>query len=307
MPPSSTQPLISTAAVGTGYAFLAASLFAMLNVVIRMADPYMTVWHMMFGRSLFGIVAMGILARAMGIRLLGVHRGVLTVVGLAGVTGVTSLTAALVLIPLFDALVLLYLFPAFAALLSPWLTGDRVSGRQWRLIALACMGAGFVLWSGELGNQLQWGHLLALSAAFFYGLALTLTRRVSGTNSPLTPFYYISAAGCLVCVGPLLWQQAPLWPDMQGFPALAGIAVLGTAAHLSTNKALSYLPSPQVGVISMAEVVFGAVFGFFLFGEPLGWGSLAGGVLILASGIRLNAPQRRLAAGKPVVPASRRV
>lgn len=208
--------------------------------------------------------------------------------GVTGAAGVTALTVALIVLPLFEALVLLYLFPAFAALLSPWLTGDRVTGRQWCLVAAACAGSGLVLWSGQLVNGLQLGHLLALLAAFCLGLAFTLTRRISGDNSVLTPFFYICAAGIVVTTGPILFQPESLAISIAGLPALAAVALLATAAHLAGNKALTYLSSPQVGVICMAEVPFGAIIGLLLFGEYLGLRTLMGGVLIIAAGIGLN-------------------
>ena len=66
------------------------------------------------------------------------------------------------------------------------------------------------------------------------------------------------------------------------------LAVLGAAAHLASNKALSYLSSPRVGIISMTEVLFGGIFGFMLFNEPLGCRSVIGGVLVFGSAICLN-------------------
>lgn len=296
MRPSTIPSALPPTTVGLACAFLAAALFAMLNVAIRLAEPYMTIWHIMLGRSLFGIVAMLLLARSMEIRILGVHRRLLLSLGLAGVTGVTCLTGALMLLPLFEALVLIYLYPAFAAILSPWLTGDRMTRRDWGFIVLATLGTAIVLWTGDLKGRLQWGHLLALAAAFFYGLTITLTRRASKANTPLTPFFYISAVGGIACLVPLLWQPQPLWPAVQGLPALGGVAVLATAAHLATNKALSSLPSPQVGVISMLEVVFTGVLGLVLFREPLGLQALTGGALILAGGIGLNMAGRRCTA-----------
>jgi len=286
-----TAPMPAVLA-GMGYAALAATLFALLNVLIRLAEPHMSIWHMMFGRSLFGVLAMTLLARSLGIRVLGVHRRLLTAVGVAGVSGVLCLMGALVLLPLFDALVLLYLYPAFAAVLSPWLTGDRVTGRDWGWIALATLGTGIVLWSGRVAGQLQWGHLLGLAAALAYGVSFTLTRRASGANSPLTPFFYVSAVGCLACLGPLFWPPGPVLPDSRGLPALAAIAVLGTVAHLANNKALSLIPSPKVGVISMLEVVFSGAFGFWLFHEGFGGQSFLGAALILAAALGLNTARR---------------
>jgi drug/metabolite transporter (DMT)-like permease len=277
---------------GLIYAFVAAVCYAGLNTAIRFADVHMSIWHIIFYRSLFGVMAMGLLAWMQGLEILGRQRPTLGLLGLAGALGVVALTVALILLPLFEALVLFYLFPTFSALLSPWLTRDRVPPGDWLCIGTACVGTALVLWSGKLGGGFQWGHFLALCAALCLGLTFTLTRRVSADNSPLTPFFYICAAGIAVSIGPVLLQPTTLAIPTDGLPALAAVAVLATAAHLAGNKALVYLPSPRVGVILMSEVIFGAIIGLLIFDEFLGMRTLLGGVLIIGSGIGLNFNRR---------------
>ena len=231
---------------------------------------------------------MVLLARATGVEILGRQRRTLCLVGISGALGISGLTMAVILLPLFEALILLYLFPAFSALLSPWLTRDRVTGRDWFFIGVACCGAALVLWSGQLGGRLQWGHLVALIASSCIGLTFTLIRRVSHDTSPLTPFFYICAAGIVVGAGPIFYQSETLMLSTQGLLPLLAVSVLAIGAHLTQNMALSYLPSPRVGVICMSEVVFGAIIGMLMFGEFFGLQTLIGGVLIIGSGIWLN-------------------
>jgi drug/metabolite transporter (DMT)-like permease len=153
---------------------------------------------------------------------------------------------------------------------------------------LAFIGTVLILWSGQAAGRLQWGHLAGLTAGFGYGLTITLIRRVSAFNSPLTPFFYISLVGTVVCIGPLLFQQSPILIQSQGAIGLLVISTLAACAYLASNKALSYLPSPKTGVIGMSEVVFGAILGLVLFNEPMGWRSVLGGFLIISSDIWLT-------------------
>ena len=183
------MPTVSLPWIGAICAFAAACSYAGLNAAIRFADAHMSIWHIVFYRSLFGVAAMIVLAWVKKYPLLGMQRSTLCLAGFSGAVGITALTLALILLPLFEALVLLYLFPVFAALLSPWLTGDRVSNRDWLLISAACCGAAIVLWSGKRVEGLHWGHLLSLIASFSLGLTFTLIRRVSSENNPLTPFF----------------------------------------------------------------------------------------------------------------------
>jgi len=274
--------------LGILYAFLSATIYSLYNISIRYSEPYLTVWHILFFRSLIGVTAMSVFARWMDFDMLGQRRGLLIITGLAGMGSLICILEAIILLPLFEALVLIYLYPVFAALLSPRLTGEKMTPSEWLLIGLAFCGTTLILWSGHVGGQFQPGHLFALIAAFANALTVTLIRLLSAKNNSLTPLFYVSVVGCLVCAGPLLLQDAPLQVGAKGVIWILVIATLATSAYLAAIKALAYLPSPKMGVISMTEVALGAFSGFVLFNESLSWRSFFGAVLIIGSGIRLN-------------------
>ena len=273
--------------LGALLAFVAAALFAVADLAIKYFEPHLSVWDMIMGRSLLGVVALAVLARWTGTRLLGRGRGAMIVVGLCGSTFIVCLTIALMLLPLFEALVLVYLFPVFAALLSPRLTGERISPRDWLLIVLAFGGAVLILWPDQLDGRLQWGHCFGLAAAFLNGLTLTLIRAKSANNTSLIPVFYICLAGCLVFTGPFLSQDAPFRIEPVGILGLLIIGSMATAAYVSLSKALARLSSPRVGIIGMAEVVLGGLGGFLVFDEALYGRSILGAALIIGSGICL--------------------
>jgi drug/metabolite transporter (DMT)-like permease len=281
-------------------AVLAAFLFSCLNVVIRFSESYLTIWHMLFGRSLFGVLFLVCMARTLGVGLAGRNRIILAVLGCTGSAGVLLLTVALLRIPLFQALILFYTYPVVAALISPWLTPDTNSLRDWMCIALAFVGTGLTLWSGGMsGLELEIGHAAGLGASAFMGLTLTLVRRVSTVNSPLTPIFYISSIGMLASIFPMLHPDVGFMVPALGFVWVVAIGLFAVLAHIATNRALAFIASAKVGSISMLEVVFGAVYGYVLFSETLGISTVAGGGLIIAASIGL-------AQSEPSIPGTKR-
>ncbi len=281
-------PAASSIFYGAALAVLAAFLFSCLNVVIRFSDPYLTIWHMMFGRSLFGTIFLLLLARSTGVRLAGRNRRTLILLSLTGTAGILCLTLALLRIPLFQALILFYTYPVVAALISPWLTSDSNSLWNWACIVLAFIGTALTLWSGQYGTLgLDTGHIAALAASACMGLTMTLVRRVSGVNSSLTPIFYISVMGMLVSLVPLFHPNVGFSIPLPGLAWLLAIGLFAVLAHIATNKALGYIASAKVGSISMLEVIFGAIFGYVLFSEPLGWSTMGGGALIIMAALGL--------------------
>jgi drug/metabolite transporter (DMT)-like permease len=284
---------------GAGLALLAAFFFSCLNVAIRFSDPYLTVWHMILGRSVFGTVFLVVMARSLGVGLAGQRRWVLFILGCTGTAGILFLTIALLRIPLFQALILFYTYPVLAAVISPWLTPDTNSLRDWVFIGLAFVGTALTLWSGRInGLELDIGHGAGLVASVFMGLTLTLVRRVSRENTPLTPIFYISIVGMVASFFPMLHPDVGLSVPALGLAWLMAIGLFAVLAHIATNAALSFIASAKVGSISMLEVLFGAVYGYVLFSEALGWSTLVGGGLIIGASFGLAQGGGRVPVGE---------
>ncbi len=273
---------------GVVYAVLAAFSYAAFDMSVRFYKPWLNAWEMMLGRSIFGVILVVVLARWTGVDLMGKNRIFLLVTGLIGTLGILCLMAALLLLTLFEALALLYLFPAFAAIFSPWVTNEKLEFSGWICIVIAFIGTLLIIWTGYVGGGLKWGHLLGLASGMCYGLTITLIRRLRSDNNPLTPFFYLSAVGAVVCVGPVLAQTKHLEIGLPGISGVIAIGALGACALLCSNKALGALPSPQVGVIGMIEVPLGALGGLIFFGERLNWQLLFGAGLILVSSVWLH-------------------
>lgn len=269
-------------------ATMAAFLFSCLNVAIRYSDPYLTIWHMIFGRCVLGTIFLLLLAKGTGTQISGQKKKTLLLVSLTGTAVIFCLTYALLRIPLFQALILFYTYPVVAALISPWLTSDSNSLWNWVCIALAFIGTALALWSGQSGTlALNIGHIAGLAASVSMGLTMTLIRRVSDVNSSLTPIFYISVMGMLVSLVPLFHPNNEFSMPLPGVAWLFAIGLFAVLAHISSNKALSYIASAKVGSISMLEVFFSAIYGYILFSEPLGWSTAAGGLLIILAALGL--------------------
>lgn len=282
------------------YAGSAAMLYVCLDVSVRLFDPYLTVWEMVLGRSVFGLVFAVTLARGARLNLWGRQRGLLFLSGCTSMFAITCLTGALVLVPLFDALVLLYLFPAIAALVSPLITGERSSARDWLLIGLAFTGSTLVVWPDNAELSIRVGHLCGLGSAVGMGVTYTLIRRLRAQNNVLSPFFYCCLVGSVICSVPVIWQGHITRLGVMGITGMVVLAVLAMIAHLVTNKALGYLASPKVGVIGMTEVVAGGILGYIAFDEGWSWLKTGGSVLVLGSGVLLSLSGRRIRPCEPM-------
>jgi drug/metabolite transporter (DMT)-like permease len=276
---------------GIIWVLLAPLFYAAMTSSARLATAHLSVWQIGAGRFVLGLALVPVLIRFLGLRLWGRQRFLLGVRGLCGALAFLLQVAAFQRIPLSLAMVLFYLYPAFTALLSPWVAGERPSRGSWPFIIGALGGTTLILRPGDsaAGGGLGLGHFLALTASVMCAMTLLLARRLGRENNIYTLFYYFCLVGLLASLGPLLAQKGPLLPVSSfAWVQLAAVAVFSVGAQLSLNQALMQIPAPKVSVTMTAEVPLVACFGILYLGEPMTWPLAVGGLLIFLCGIGLN-------------------
>ncbi len=268
---------------------LAPLFYAAMSASAKLAGVHVSVWHIGVGRFGLGLLVIPPIVKALGLSLWGKQRFLLTVRGLCGSVAFLLLVASLQRIPLSLALILFYLYPAFTALLSSWVTGESTARIAWLFICCAFIGIILILWPSETSAALNLGHLFAVIASVLCALTLLLVRRLSRENNIYTLFFYLCLTGTLASLAPLLMQEAPILPlQTAGWLGVAAVALFSIGAQLFINQALVYIPAPRVSVMMTAEVPLVAAFGVLYLGEPIGWRLILGALFIFGSGIGLN-------------------
>lgn len=274
---------------GLIWACLAPFFYAAMSASAKLAGAHVSVWHVGVGRFGLGLLVIPPVVRVLGLSLWGKQRVLLTLRGLCGSVAFLLLVASFQRIPLSLAMILFYLYPAFTALLSSWVTGEPVAKIAWFFICCAFIGIILILWPSETSAALNPGHLFAVIASVLCALTLLLVRRLSRENNIYTLFFYLCLTGTLAALVPLFLQKTPILPQQTvSWFGIIAVAVFSIGAQLSINQALASISAPKVSVMMTAEVPLVAAFGVLFLGEPIGWRLICGALLIFASGIGLN-------------------
>jgi drug/metabolite transporter (DMT)-like permease len=263
--------------------------YSAMNASAKLAGAHLSVWQIGVGRFGLGLLLVPVIVKALGMSLWGRQRFLLTVRGLCGSVAFLLLVASFQKIPISLATVLFYLYPAFTALLSPWIAGEPTAKIAWPFIGGAFIGTCLILWPHEASGALNVGHLFAVIASVLCAFTLLLVRRLGRDNNIYTLFFYLCLAGTLAGLGPLMMQDAPLLPEHPtAWAGLMAVAVFSIGAQLSINQALVRIQAPKVSVMMTAEVPLVAGFGVLYLGEPFDWRLILGALLIFTSGVGLN-------------------
>jgi drug/metabolite transporter (DMT)-like permease len=190
---------------------------------------------------------------------------------------------------------LLFLYPAFVAILSALVLRERISDIKILAIGLAVLGTALTV-SPE-GGQLI-GVVLALTAALIYSIYIIVgsqvVRKLSAVQSSAVIFASagVMSGALMVVNGP----QLPVTPD--GWAAIAGIVLIATVLPVvSFLTGLERVGPTNAATLSALEPVVTVALAALLFGETLKPQALLGGGLILAAVVlltrsELEAPER---------------
>jgi drug/metabolite transporter (DMT)-like permease len=185
-------------------------------------------------------------------------------------------------------LLLFYLSPLWATLLGWAILGERVARAAAASLAIAAAGAGLMLWNPDVGAP--WPQVradwFALSAGLAFAVANVATR---GTPA-------LSVATKLFCVCFGVSVMAAVIVAVSGVPVprvapaiFAGAVLLGVGGILPMTLLIQYgvshIPVYRSAVITLIELVAGAVSQALLTDEIIGAREWFGGALIVVGAL----------------------
>lgn len=213
------------------------------------------------------------------------------------IAGIGMMFAALWYLPLADALAIAFVMPFIMLLLGHFVLHETVGPA--RIIACAVGFIGTLLVIQPNFAAVGWPALLPLGVAIVFALFMLVTRRIAKMIDPvrLQAISGIQASAILIPLL-LLLPETPgfdfQWPQGNELWLLAGLGVLGTAAHLMMTGSLSLAPASTLAPMQYLEIPVGTVIGWLVFRDlPNGLAAL-GIVITIGAGLYIILREQRL-------------
>lgn len=263
-------------------------MFASMGVGVRFVAEELSNEAVVFFRNVFSLLLFlpWILYRGRGeLRTEVVHLHLLR--GIAGVSAMYCFFYAIANIPLADAMLLKLSAPLFVPFVALLWLNEAVTPRVWLAVAVG-FGGVFLILSPGLSGVSQ-AALAALVGGLFAAVAKVTVRRLSHSEPSVRIVFYFALTATLVSSIPMLWAWQT--PSLWALCWLFAIALLATLGQLCLTQGLSLAPASRMGTFGYFAVIFGAAYGWLLWGEALMWWTVAGTLLIVSAGM--------LAAGRP--------
>jgi len=244
------------------------------------------VWQILFFRSL---ALTPLLVLVMTLRARGNPLSVIYNAGLAGIFGGISLVfafsggiLAIQTTTVANAMFLFAAAPFFAAVLGWVALGEHVRKATWVSMGCALLGIFLMVWEGfSLGRII--GNVSALISALGFA-AFTISLRW-GKLEDMMPAVFLAGIFAIVAAGTICQIKGygfSIPAHDIGLATAMGIFQVGAGLILYTLGS-KVVPSAELALLAMTEVVFGPFWVWLFLGETIGGYTLVGGgVLLLA-------------------------
>jgi drug/metabolite transporter (DMT)-like permease len=193
-------------------------------------------------------------------------------------------------LPITVTTTIMFAVPVVVTLLAIPVLGEKVGVRRVVAVCVGFLGVVVVMQPWGLGfHPAMFLNICALVLAAMY---FVMTRMLAGVERNSTMQIWSSglATLCLAPVALPIW----VWPaEPSGYAVLVAIGLFGGFGHISATAAHRYADASILSPVVYIQLFLAAIAGILVFGTwPTIW-TLAGGLIIIASGIYIWQRERR--------------
>jgi drug/metabolite transporter (DMT)-like permease len=270
---------------GLRYMVLAAFFFSLMTLLVKIAGQHLPSAQLVLARSVVGVaLSYGMLRRA-GVASWGHRKGLLLFRGLTGFLALLCFFYALARLPLADTTVIVYVSPAFTALLAAFFLKETLRLNEVLGLVISLAGIVFVaqpsfLFGGGADSLDLFAVGIALLGAVFSSLAYVTVRKLRETEHHLVVVFYFPLVATPASI-PFMLPDT-VWPTPHEWFLLLGIGVFTQIAQVYLTKGLHAEKAGRALSMSYVQIVFAALWGFLFFREIPDLACVLGALLVVA-------------------------
>ena len=258
----------------------------------RELSTELSTFEILFFRSLIGLaVIMALLSRSgwrqIQTEMLGLH----VVRNCAHYAGQCGWFYGIGILSLAQVFALEFTTPIWIAILAPVLLKERLTGTRIAAIAIGFAGALIILRPGMV--PIDTATVAVLMAAAGFAMSLTITTKLSATDTPLCILFYMTVVQLPLGLVPSLFDWVT--PSLAHIPWLVIICVAGLTAHFCMIRAFLHADAIVVVPMDFLRLPLVAVIGLVVYGEALDvWVFVGASVIFAGTFLNILKDKRRL-------------
>ena len=212
---------------------------------------------------------------------------------------------AIRVMPLADALAIVFVAPFIVLLVGKFYLGEDVGPRRVGACFVGFIGVLFVIQPSFAAFGAV--ALIPLGTAVAFAFYILVTRGLSRSMHPVALQFHTGLIASLVCTPVLILAQGsgsdlfdPVWPKGIAWLWLFGAGFFATVSHMMMTYALSLAPSATLAPLQYFELPVATLFGYLVFHDFPNVLSLIGIVIIIGAGLYMI-HRERVTAGQLII------
>lgn len=198
--------------------------------------------------------------------------------------------AAISVMPLADALAIVFVAPFIVLLVGKYYLGEDVGPRRAWAALVGFIGVLLVIQPSFAAFGAV--ALFPLGTAVGFAFYILVTRGLSRRMHPVTLQFHTGLVASLLCLPVMLIGKAtgspmldPVWPEGIAWLWLLGVGFFATLSHIMMTYALSLAPSATLAPLQYLELPVATLLGYLVFSDFPNALTLTGIAIIIGAGL----------------------
>ena len=263
------------------YLVFASLFFSLMTVCVKKIDEAIPIYELVFFRSIFSLIITSLIIKKKKINPWGKNKALLILRGLLGTTALMCIFYSIRNMPLSISTVIQYTYPIFISIFAALLFKEKINFKLISALFIGWFGILIILnpYQSKLYEIDNFSIFIAFVGALTTSLAYIAVKKLSSREDIFIIIKYFP----LISVITLLPIVCLNWitPQVNDLIWIIGIGIFTQAGQTFLTLGLKNLPASQASSINYLQVLFGSIWGIYIFGENITLNFVIGSLFVL--------------------------
>ena len=259
----------------------ASLFFSLMTVCVKKIDEAIPIYELVFFRSIFSLIITSLIIKKKKINPWGKNKSLLILRGLLGTSALMCIFYSIRNMPLSISTVIQYTYPIFISIFAALLFKEKINFKLISALFIGWFGILIILnpYQSKIYEIDNFSIFIAFVGALTTSLAYIAVKKLSRREDIFIIIKYFP----LISVITLLPIVCLNWitPQVNDLIWIIGIGIFTQAGQTFLTLGLKNLPASQASSINYLQVLFGSIWGIYIFGEKITLNFVIGSLFVL--------------------------
>ena len=263
------------------YLVFASLFFSLMTVCVKKIDEAIPIYELVFFRSIFSLIITSIIIKKKKINPWGKNKSLLITRGLLGTIALVCIFYSIRNMPLSISTVIQYTYPIFISIFAAFLIKEKINFNLIFALFLGWFGILIILnpYQSTSYEIDKLAVFIAFTGAITTSLAYIAVKKLSMQEDIFVIIKYFPLISVITLI-PIVYSNW-ITPQVNDLIWIIGIGIFTQAGQTFLTLGLKNLPASQASSINYSQVIFGSIWGIYLFGEKITTNFVIGSIFVL--------------------------